>query len=104
MERVCFVLEIAPGTEAEYERRHDEIWPEMTQAIRDAGIGNYSGFRRGTQVIYYGECEPDARTAFAKIGETDVNRRWGESFEGIITRIVDENGELLYAREVFHQD
>ncbi|CAN5567496.1 L-rhamnose mutarotase [soil metagenome] len=104
MERVCFVLEIAPGTEQEYRQRHDDIWPEMAQAIRDSGISNMTGFRRGTDVYYYAECEPDVATAFRRLGETDVNTRWGESFEGVITRITDESGNLQYAAEVFHLD
>jgi L-rhamnose mutarotase len=31
MERACFVMRLRPGQEKEYERRHDEIWPEMDQ-------------------------------------------------------------------------
>ena len=31
MERVCFVLEVRPGYEEEYKRRHDEIWPELAE-------------------------------------------------------------------------
>ena len=39
MERLCFTFAIRPGTEAEYKRRHDEIWPELVADIQDAGIG-----------------------------------------------------------------
>ena len=37
MERVAFLLGIKPGNEAEYKRRHDEIWPEMVEALTQAG-------------------------------------------------------------------
>jgi L-rhamnose mutarotase len=104
VERFCFTFEIRPGTDEEYKRRHDEIWPELVEAIRDAGIRNYSLFRRGSQVIAYCECHPDAETAFAKIGATDVNRRWSEWFEDVIVRLVDEEGNLLRAEEVWHLD
>lgn len=43
-------------------------------------------------------------TATVTIGATDVNRRWGESFEGIITTITDDEGRLFTAREVLHID
>ena len=33
MERLCFTFEIRPGTEDEYKKRHDEIWPELVNAI-----------------------------------------------------------------------
>ena len=64
MERVVFYLRIFPGTEAEYDRRHAEIWPELVEEIRSFGIRSMTGFRRGTDVWYYCECEPDAKTAF----------------------------------------
>lgn len=58
MERLCFTFEIAAGTEAEYDRLHQEIWPELVNAILDIGYRNYSLFRRDTQVICVCECHP----------------------------------------------
>jgi L-rhamnose mutarotase len=104
MERLCFTFEIRPGTEAEYKRRHDEIWPELVDAIKDAGFANYSLFRRGAQIVAYVECHPDAATAFAKLGPTDVNRRWAQWFEDVIVSLTDENGELYRLEEVWHLD
>lgn len=104
MERFCFTFEIRPGTEAEYKKRHDEIWPELVEVIRSAGVRNYSLFRRGTQVIAYCEAHPDVATAFAKIGATDVNARWAKWFEDVIVSLVDESGNLYSAEEVWHLD
>jgi L-rhamnose mutarotase len=104
MERVCFTFELRPGAEDEYKRRHDEIWPELVEAIREAGIRNYSLFRRGSQVIAYAECHPDVATAFGKIGATEVNARWAEWFEDLIVSLTDEHGSLFRAGEVWHLD
>ena len=104
MERLCFTFEIKPGTEAEYKKRHDEIWPELVEAIKDAGLANYSLFRRGTEIIAYVECHPDRETAFAKLGPTDVNARWAKWFEDVIVSLTDENGELYRVEEVWHLD
>ena len=104
MERTCFTFEIRPGAEDEYKRRHDEIWPELVEAIKDAGLSNYTLFRRGTQVIAYVECEPDAATAFAKVGANEANARWSEWFEDIIVALTDEDGQLFTAHEVWHLD
>ena len=43
-------------------------------------------------------------TVFGAMGETEVNARWGEAFEGIITTITDADGKLITADEVYHQD
>jgi L-rhamnose mutarotase len=104
VETLCFTFEIRPGTEAEYKKRHDEIWPDLLDAIKDAGIENYSLFRRGTQIIGYAECHPDVAAAFAKLGATDVNARWSKSFEDVIVSLTDEQGQLYRLEEVWHLD
>ena len=104
MERFCFTFEIREGTEAEYKRRHDEIWPELVTAIQDAGIANYSLFRRGTTIIAYCECEPDAASAFAKVGADEANARWSEWFQDIIVSLTGADGKLVDYAEVWHLD
>lgn len=101
-ERGMFVLVVHPERIAEYDERHAKPWPEMVAALEASGFRNYSGFRSGSLVAYYGEFYPDMATAVATIGATDVNRRWSESFRGIITTITDEEGSLFTAHEVFH--
>lgn len=104
MERLCFTFEIRPGTEAEYKRRHDEIWPELVEAIQSSGFENYSLFRTGTTIIAYVECVPDVATAFSKLGPNEANARWSEWFTDVIVSLTDENGELYRVEEVWHLD
>ena len=73
-------------------------------AIEASGYRNYHGFRRGANVVYYGEYYPDFDTVLATMGATEVNARWGKAFEGIITTITDADGKLLTADEIYHQD
>ena len=104
MERLCFTFEIYAGKEAEYQKRHDEIWPELVEAIQEAGLRNYSLFRRGQQIVGYVECHPDVATAFAKLGSSEANARWAVWFEDVIVELVDENGDLFTLAEVWHLD
>lgn len=102
MERLCFFIHLNEGKEAEYEQRHDELWPDMHAALLDAGFTNYSLFRRGTLVVAYAECTPDASSVLTAIGASEVNRRWAESFADIIMSMADDSGELLVADELWH--
>jgi L-rhamnose mutarotase len=104
VERICFKFEIYPGQEAEYKRRHDEIWPELVAEIEAAGLRNYSLFRKDQEVVAYVECHPDAATAFAKIANGEANARWSEWFEDVIVALTDENGDLFTLDEVWHLD
>jgi L-rhamnose mutarotase len=40
----AFRMKLKPGMAGEYKRRHDEIWPELAQLLREAGISDYSIF------------------------------------------------------------
>jgi L-rhamnose mutarotase len=104
MERACFVMQIRPGQEEEYKRRHDEIWPDMVAALQASGFTNYTLFRRGTSVYAYLECHPDRATAFAAMEDTDVNRRWQQWMSDVIESITDDEGDLFWADEVWHLD
>ncbi len=41
-ERIAFRMNLNPGQAAEYETRHDEIFPELAEALKDAGVSDYS--------------------------------------------------------------
>jgi L-rhamnose mutarotase len=95
--QVCFVLRLRAGTEAEYDRRHAEVWPELTAAIRDAGIRRHAVFRRGSDVFAFADCEGDGREAFRRLASTQVHAAWRRSMAHLIEAETDETGELLYA-------
>ena len=42
MEKYAFKMRLNPGMEAEYRRRHDDIWPELVALLKQAGISDYS--------------------------------------------------------------
>jgi L-rhamnose mutarotase len=57
---------LKPGAEAEYRRRHDEIWPELAQLLRDTGVSEY--------LIYF---DPATDALFALVDETDAaDKTW----------------------------
>lgn len=42
MQKYAFRMKLNPGMEAEYIRRHDAIWPELADLLRQAGVSDYS--------------------------------------------------------------
>ena len=41
MNRFAFKMKLKPGFEAEYKKRHDEIWPELLKELSDSGVYDY---------------------------------------------------------------
>ena len=42
MQKYAFKMHLNPGCRDEYQRRHDEIWPELVDLLKEAGISDYS--------------------------------------------------------------
>ena len=62
MQRHAFKMRLNKGMEAEYTRRHDEIWPDLVQLLKDAGISNYSiHLARETNTRFGYLARPDAQ-------------------------------------------
>ena len=59
MEHIAWKGRIKPGCKAEYQRRHAEIWPEMVEVLKAAGICNYSIFYCNDELFGYYECAKD---------------------------------------------
>lgn len=104
MERLCHVFRISAGSEEEYVRRHLEIWPEMVEAMKDAGFANYSLFRRGLDVVAYCECDPDVDTCFRRFAGHEVGERWQAHMRGIVVDLTDADGGLVRYDEDWHLD
>ncbi|HEY63868.1 MAG TPA: L-rhamnose mutarotase [Caldilineae bacterium] len=106
MERVAFVLKVKKDRIEEYKERHKHVWPEMLQALREAGWRNYSLFMRDDGLLFgYLETE-DFEKALAAMAEKEVNARWQAEmapfFEELEGQRPDEG--LIRLEEVFHLD
>ncbi|MEQ8697634.1 MAG: L-rhamnose mutarotase [Bauldia litoralis] len=89
MTQYAWVLEVRPGYEEEYKKRHDEIWPEMLETLTKSGIRNYSIFRHGLTLIGYFETD-DLEATIAYLKDDPVNARWGQSMAPVMKIEVDE--------------
>ena len=68
-------LRLRPGAEAEYERRHATIWPELAAEFRAAGVTRYAIFRDGSTLVGCFEAV-DGFAALERVRATEISRRW----------------------------
>ncbi len=106
MQRVGFVLKVKQEKLEEYKGTHKAVWPEMQQALRDAGWTNYTLFAREDGTLFgYLECE-DFQKSLEAMDGLDVNTRWQKTmspyFEQLEGRRPDE--AIYTIEEVFHLD
>jgi L-rhamnose mutarotase len=84
-----FMTRLEPGAEEEYKRRHDEIWPEMLDLLRAAGIRNYTIWSDGLDVFGYYECEKGIEFAEKTQAGSPVVDRWNEYMADVLDLVMD---------------
>ena len=76
MPRYCLLGHVNPDRLDEYREAHRAVWPDLLQALRDAGWHNYSLFlREDGLLIGYAEAD-DLALAQQNVARTEVNGRW----------------------------
>lgn len=106
MNRVCFLLKVRVDRVAEYRARHREVWPEMQQALRETGWGNYSLFLTDDGLLVgYLETD-DFEAARAGMAAREVNARWQASMAELFAGLDDEPPDeaMTPLPEIFHLD
>ena len=89
MEKYAWKARVVPGKLAEYKKRHDEIWPELVEVLKAAGIRNYSIWNVGDEVFGYYECEMGAAYAARTQAESPVVKRWDEYMKDVMEMEMD---------------
>ena len=93
---MCFTFDIYEGKEAEYKKRHDEIWPDLVADIKAAGFKNYTLFRRGLTVVGYFEVDGKVEDVFAKILRNITETVKTKAVTQSILDYVEFKGEASY--------
>ena len=104
MIRKGFKMKLYPGMEAEYEKRHNQLWPEMAKMIQEYGGSNYTIFLDEETNVLYGYLEVEDLEKWSKTAETDICKKWWEFMADIMKTNPDNSPVAVDLKEVFHLD
>jgi L-rhamnose mutarotase len=90
-QRLGFVLRVKPDRVDEYVLAHREVWPGMLEALKSAGIRNYTIFRAGNEMFGYFETDDLAR-AETYLATQEVNARWQDAMADLLEERVQDQG------------
>jgi len=102
METIAFRMVLNPGQSAEYQRRHDEIWPELAQALKQTGISNYSIFLDEETNSLFGVMEVAGQQVLDKLPENPVMQKWWAYMKDIMESNADNSPVSTPLKEVFY--
>ncbi len=104
MLRHAFKMKLKSGNVAEYKKRHDEIWPELSRELRNAGISDYSIFLdEDTLTLFAVQKLSDNNTA-AALPKHPIVRKWWDYMAPLMAVLPDNEPVSQPLTEVFHLD
>jgi len=106
MKRVGFLLKVKEGMLEEYKKRHEAVWPEMLDALRQTGWHNYSLFMREDGLLFgYFEAAESFQASLDGMAKEEINARWQESMAPFFEGTGDHADKMMVElEEVFHLD
>jgi L-rhamnose mutarotase len=102
--RRAFIMKLKPGFEAEYKKRHDEIWPELAEELRKAGISDYSIFLEEKTLTLFAVQELSDDNSAADLPENPIVRKWWDYMAPLMETNPDHSPVAEPLKEVFHLD
>lgn len=101
--RLAFKMKLIPGFEKEYQKRHEEIWPELSKALKKAGVFDYSIYLdKNTNTLFATQKLLDNNTS-KKLPQNEIVRKWWNFMADIMEVNSDNSSVVVELKEVFHQ-
>jgi len=89
MERYAWKGKLKEGMLAVYIERHNQIWPELTALLDEAGIHNYTVWNAKEDLFGYYECDYGVEHAQRVQAESEIVAKWNEYMKDIIVLEMD---------------
>ena len=104
MIRAAFKMKLKSGYEAEYKKRHDEIWPELSKELTEAGVFDYSiYFDEESLTLFAFQKLTDDNTA-DNLPNTESVKKWWAYMADLMETNPDNSPVVGSLREVFHMN
>lgn len=101
MERFAFKMKLKPGCAAEYKRRHDALWPELVQLLKEKGISDYTIFLDEATDELFAVQKQNGQSS-QDLGALEVVKKWWDYMSDIMETNPDNSPITIPLKEVFY--
>ncbi|MBN2596801.1 L-rhamnose mutarotase [Labilibaculum sp.] len=102
MKRLAFKMHLNEGQKEEYKKRHSELWPELKQLLKEAGINEYSIFIDEETNTLFAFQKLNSNGGSQDLGQTEVVKKWWKFMADIMKTNTDNSPVSIPLEEVFY--
>ncbi|MGF6906127.1 L-rhamnose mutarotase [Fusobacterium sp. PH5-44] len=97
-----FKMKVYPNCHEEYEKRHNLLWAEMKEMIRQYGGNNYSIFLDKDTSTLFGYIELVDEEKWSESANTAICKKWWDYMSDIMDTNDDNSPVSIDLKNVFH--
>lgn len=101
MSRIAFTMQLKKGYEEEYEKRHDEIWPELSNLLKNTGISNYYIYLDQKTLTLFATLDAEDETKLDDIPHQAIVKKWWKHMADIMETNEDNSPVVNDLKQVF---
>lgn len=102
--RKAFLMSVRDDCHIEYERRHDEIWPELINTLKKHGARNYSIFLDSSSSKLFAYVEIKNEQTWQAMANTEVCQRWWSYMKDVMETNSDNSPVSQELKNVFFME
>lgn len=100
--QIAFRMNLFPGQAAEYRKRHDEIFPELATALKDAGVSDYSIWLDAESYHLFGILTLSDDNTLDQLPDQEITKRWWAHMADIMAADADNVPVQIPLKRVFY--
>lgn len=104
MRREAFKMYLKPGCEAEYEKRHNAIWPELKKMLSDGGVYDYSIYWDKETNILFACQKVKGDESSQDMGSSPIVQKWWDYMADIMETNPDNSPVSIPLKEIFRME
>ena len=101
MKRRVFTMKLQDGAAVEYRQQHSELWPELRELFRKAGVVKYSIFLEEPTNTLFAVQELSDDNTVAELREHPTVHRWWSHLADLMEVNEDDSPVCVSLTEVF---
>jgi L-rhamnose mutarotase len=102
--RLAFKMKVNPGVIEEYKKRHDNLWPELRDLLKGAGISEYSIFWDKETNYLFAFQKQAGEQGSQDLGQTEIVQKWWKYMADLMETNPDNSPVSISLEEVFYMD
>lgn len=104
MKTVAFKMKIKSGNEAEYKKRHDQIWPELKSLLKESGISDYHIFLDEESLSLFAVQKLKENSTEAELPKHPLMKKWWDHMADLMEVNEDHSPVVIPLKDMFYME